>query len=226
MILKRKTLLKRLRELIPSLNRVELLNEYDREIYLEKNNEGYLCKDNDNIPWVIPQNFQVGHEMVYNGVKYYSCPNKNLYGVKRATIEIQDFKLYGNTHCYGKLTIDGVKWDDGTGRSVMTDNKEFPLVKHLYNINITKILSQEDISKENEDWCGYYEGSISERFSNIKELIITTLYVALSRIDGSFILFEGSPCCLYKKSEALLIVDDNDNVKINLDKFNINLRKK
>lgn len=223
--MKRKTLIKKLEKLIPSLENFNLINKVHLDRLKKDNNDNIitascLCSDDykykNQLPWLIPHDYNVGIIDNELGIKSINYPN--LYGTNRKiTLSLTDFSSYGNTHCYGNVDISGVEWhklDNNHSISSTNISEKYPMVKSYYNIDITKVLTEDDINKPNEDWHGYWPGYITERFSNRNELIITAVYVILYRVEGSFIMHVGSPCCFYKKSEALIIVDDNDNVII------------
>ena len=229
--MKRNDLINCIKKSIPSLNNIHLLDEY----YLNKlkkdvnNNpiiDSVLCEDECDLPWIIPVNYNEG--IVDEELNLISEKKPNLYKMNRVVnLNITDFKYYGNKHCYGSLSISGLSWKKSNGSSILSSdlNKNYPTVRYNYNFDLRKILTEDDINEDGANWDGYEAGVPTQRFSYIRELMLTAVYIALCRVEGAFIMFNGNPCCVYKRSEALIIVDENDNVIIGNNEFKEILNK-
>lgn len=221
----REEAIKKLAPFIPSLNR-----EYIRWGKLRDKNEdrSWLYRDepyrrpsakwNDAdreryLPEVIPENFLEGTLADINGEKFcvkrsYPSTERNY---RRVYLEITDFAMYGNTHKYGKLKIDGLRWSGIGNNSATSWNKlddVEPRVRGIWDVDLFRIVAEGEMSAEE---CPV--GEATARFTYIDELVATAAYVTLIRIQGPCILDNASSYATMRTdNDILLSVDKNDEV--------------
>lgn len=231
--MKRKTVLKRLEALIPSLH-------YTGEIHcpLPKKENGeediraalisfdlYDIKsgkiETNKFDWDIPEDRGVGLEMTdCEGKKYVSEKRWEDEEGRRCGIDILDFGAYGNTHSYGDVHIKGTCWVNEKGQSVYRSDMNHPDVGD-FRFKLRRILREEDITPEMGDWEGFQPGSVTERFQTVTSLILQYLWVVLSRVQGPMIV-QSEPLYVCQKTKDLLArVDKDDNVILRSDILNI-----
>ena len=173
-------------------------NDPDRERYL---------------PEVIPENFLEGTVADINGEKF--CAKRSYPSIerdyRRVYLEITDFAMYGNTHKYGKLLIDGLRWSI-IGSNLSTSwnklNDVEPRVQNIWEVNLFRIVAEGEMSATE---CPV--GEATARFTYIDELIATAAYVTLIRIQGPCVLDNASSYATVRTdNDILLNVDKNDQV--------------
>lgn len=217
--------IKKLTPFIPSLRR-----EYNRWGKLRDKNEdrSWLYRDepyrrpsakwNDPdreryLPEVIPENFLEGTVADINGEKFcvkrcYPSIERNY---RRVYLEITDFAVYGNTHKYGKLRIDGLRWSRIGTNSMTSSNKladAEPRVHGIWDVDLFRIVAEGEMSAEE---CPV--GEATARFTYIDELVATAAYVTLIRIQGPCVLDNASSYATVRTdNDILLSVDKNDEV--------------
>lgn len=209
--MKRKTILKRLEKNLPSFA-LEFIRWGEKK---DKSKDlSWLFEDDydSNLPVQIPRDFLVGAKATVDG-NLYVLENKREC-CRVLSLEITDFAFYGNTHKYGELFIDGVEWrckEKGSIRMGGDLDKVEPRAQYSWKVNLCKIIRPEDGFFEAD---GYESGERTQRFTQLSELYGMAAYVALFRVLGPFELYEGSHCCVHKKKDLILSVDENDNVTI------------
>lgn len=209
--MKRKTLLCRLEKNLPSFS-LEFIRWGEK---MDKSKDlSWLFEDDYdcNLPVQIPRDFLVGAKATVDG-DLYVLENKRECG-RVLSLDITDFGYFGNTHKYGELFIDGVKWickEKETIRMCRALDEVEPRAAYTWKVNICKIIRPEDGFFEAD---GYESGERTKRFTQLSELYGMAAYVALFRVLGPFELYEGSHCCVHKKKDLILSVDENDNITI------------
>lgn len=219
MKIKRSDLIEQLRSKIPSLN-----YEGKIEAYLEVDEDGNEIKDSvifqkdTKEDWIITPHYMEGITTNLDGQELISVKKVNPYNKRCCYIEIMDFAAYGNTHCYGDLKIDGLEWKyidkDCTIYSFELTDK-YPKIDNSYRGKITKIFKKDNINDREYGWDTYEDGMLTQRFHSVTELIFSAMYITLTRVQGPLIFFNGLSCCLYKVSDAIMSVDENDIVTLN-----------
>lgn len=224
--MKRKTILKRLQSKIKSFSQVTSEHEY----FMMKNEDGSYIKEsilfrNDNkTPYKIPKDYGQGIKVEYDGKMVTSIKYNPTKQYKKCNIELTDFRYYGNYHCYGKVYVEGCTWNiDGTTTNMTSSelSKNYPEARHNISWDIYKILTESDIVEGKGDWEGYESGYQCSRFESVTELILSAVYTVLDRVEGPLIFYVGASYIVPDKKDILLVVDENDDVKLRSDIKNI-----
>lgn len=229
--MKRKTVLKRLGALIPSLH-------YTGEIHCplptKENGEEdiraalidfdrYSIESGkvviNELVWDIPEDRGVGIEMECDGEKYVSKKDWDI-PIRMCGLDILDFGAYGNTHCYGEVRIKGTSWVNEKGQSVYRSDMKHPDVGD-FHFKLRRILREEDITPEMGDWEGSEPGQVTERFQTVTSLILQCIWVVLSRVQGPLVLQSKPLYCVQDRKDCLAFVDEKDNVTLRSDILNI-----
>ena len=222
----REELLSLLEKMIPSFHRK--WNEYGGNIWDEK--YGFLYEDetfygpdwgkdyseNCTIPFVIPVDYLEGRTVeTSDGIYTSKRQNK---GFRKVNLSITSFdKSIGGGHSYGVLEIESPSWVDSKGgRRFGYFGPEFwnhpgfdPRISRVWEVNLCRILTQEEKDDTRVNWEYTNPGDATERFSSISELVKTALWVTLKRVSGPLKIYEGRA---YVVREPLMEVDENDNV--------------
>lgn len=223
----RQGVLERLKELIPSFHREFI----DKEFYGET---GWLYIDHYglNLPEVIPEHYLEGIKLKRNDgkegvtMRYETFPT--LLEWKRQKGKFTDRKVVfsymnypGNPHRYGTLEIDGVEFITKTDTGYSSGGiffkdfvKEYPEIVNahsIWEVELARIVTQEDISDKSVDWDMYEVGSRTTRFTSMRELRQTALYVALLRVQGPFYM-EDDHVIGNDKKKLIIHVNENDEV--------------
>lgn len=224
--MKRKTLLEKLQKLIPSFQREFL----DKDFYGEL---GWICMDRPgkDIPESIPPHFLEGIKVtredgtvwtVYSEDSHPALNEmrlvKGLPVGRRVRFEYMNYP--GHPHLYGKLEIRGVELKrrekngtvicSGVSSKDIIEHPELKQASYCWDMELGRILPEEDL-KKGDDWKMYESGCRTNRFYSHKELLLTALYVALSRVEGEFYL-ENERYSNSTKDRLILSVDANDDV--------------
>ena len=165
------------------------------------------------LPEVIPENFLEGTVADIDGEKF--CVKRSYLsierGYRRVYLGITDFAMYGNTHKYGKLQIDGLRWSRIGTNSMTSSNKlndVEPRVQGIWDVDLFRIVAEGEMSAGE---CPV--GEATARFTYIDELIATAAYVTLIRIQGPCVLDNASSYATMRTdNDILLSIDKNDEV--------------
>ena len=76
-------------------------------------------------------------------------------------------------------------------------------------------------SKDQRDWEGFEPGYQCPRFESVTELLLHAMYTVLDRVEGPLVFYVGASYIIPNKKDILLVVDENDNVKLRSDIKNI-----
>ena len=71
------------------------------------------------------------------------------------------------------------------------------------------------------DWEGFEPGYQCPRFESVTELLLHAMYTVLDRVEGPLVFYVGASYIIPNKKDMLLVVDENDNVKLRSDIKNI-----
>ena len=179
----------------------------------------------DKHPWFIKNDYGQGIEIEYDGTIYISDKYNPTYHYKRCGLNIMDYKYYGNTHCYCTVHVENVSWreKDNPGRTIMNTklNEKFPQTTTSLTWNVRRMLFEDDIQNGKGDWEGYEPGLPTERFESVTDLILTSIYTIITRIEGPIRIQSSPLSCFEKKLDLLVIIDENDNVVLRNDIENI-----
>lgn len=223
----REELLSLLEKMIPSFHRK--WNEYGGNIFDEKygflyNDETFFGPDwgkgydeNCTIPFVIPVDYLEGRTVeTSDGIYTSKRQNK---GFRKVNLSITSFdKSVGGGHSYGVLKIESPSWVDSKGGkrfgylgSEFWNHPGFdPRISRIWEVNLCRILTQEEKDDTRVNWEYTNPGDATERFSSISELVKTALWVTLKRVSGPLKIYEGPTYVV--SIEPLIEVDENDNV--------------
>lgn len=221
----REEVIKKLAPFIPSLNREYIMwgklrdkNEDRSWLYRDEPYRRPSAKWNDAdreryLPEMIPEYFLEGTVADINGEKF--CVKRSYPSIerdyRRVYLEITDFAMYGNTHKYGKLQIDGLRWSRIGNNSTTSWNKlddVEPRVRGIWDVDLFRIVAEGEMSAEE---CPV--GEATARFTYIDELVATAAYVTLIRIQGPCILDNASSYATMRTdNDILLSIDKNDEV--------------
>lgn len=224
--MKRKTVLKRLHSKIKSFSQITPEHEY----HMMKNEDGSCIKESilftniDKTPYKIPKDYGQGIKVDYDGKMMTSIKSNSDKPYKKCNIELTDYKNYGNYHCYGKVYVEGCDWNiDGTTTKMSSSDlsEKYPEARHNISWDIYKILTESDIVDGKGDWEGYEPGYQCPRFESVTELLLHAMYTVLDRVEGPLVFYVGASYIIPNKKDMLLVVDENDNVKLRSDIENI-----
>ena len=180
--MKRGELQEKIRSLIPSLKSgdIECTDLY-------RDNSRY------NHPHIIPAGYAEGIELEYDGQTYVST-YKDIRQDKgrHVSLDLQSFYC-GGGHWYGKLVFQGPYFICGSRSICGSPTQDYPQVSSI-DCDVLRILPQEDRSNHPNDWLDWEVNEPTSRFYNMKEVILTAMYIALDRIDGPFYFTVGSAC--------------------------------
>lgn len=223
----RKEALDLLRKHIPSFGR----KFNDENIYGKM---GWLYRDYSvKLPETIPADFCVGETTEYRGeiIKFINGSDsktcrfeKELFGFPDGRLVSINWERYpGHPHLYPKMEVQGlagiVRKEDGREEEFqclyLLDNKNY---SNHWDIEPLRIVPQEEIDKAPDEWESYEAGDRTNRFLKSEEILLTTAYISLLRIEGPFFLREGGYYKEYSKKDLLLFVD-SDNIVTITEKF-------
>lgn len=226
--MKRQEILKKLEELIPSFG-MEFADEefYGKLGWLYM--DGYHSKNPDIIPPHFLEGVKVTRKDGLKGVLMREDTIPEILEIKRKKKELTDRRVRfsymnfpGYSHQYGKLEIQGVelviKKENGgyIFSSIDKDNipEDHPELKHAsysWETDLGRLVTQQDLDDHSVDWDSYDVGSRTNRFTSLKELRQTAVYVALLRVQGAFYM-ENDNVPGEQKNKLMLRVDENDEV--------------
>ena len=224
--MKRQILLEKLKNLIPSFKR----DFIDSDFY---GKEGWLYRDafGKDLPQVIPAHYLEGIRLPrYDGRESITIRRDNFprcVEIRRQKGERTDRRVLfkymnypGHPHLYGEIEIDGVESVAETESGVTSGGvryedfiDKYPDLKNAsssWDVELCRIVTDEDINDKWVDWTGYEVGSRTNRFTSIKELKRTAVYVALLRVEGPFYMQDDRK--KYRADGLMLCVDENDEV--------------
>lgn len=226
--MKRQEILKKLEELIPSFKM-----EFIDEEFFGKLGWLYVDEYRSKPPAVIPPHFLEGIQIkrkdgsIGTTIRVDTVPE--MLDIKKREGEFTDrmvrfsyMNFPGYSHLYGKLEIQGVELvirkDDGeylfTGISkwdIPEDHPELEQASYYWKTTLGRIVTQQDLDDRRVDWDGYDLGSRTNRFTSLKELRQTAVYVALLRVQGAFYM-EDDHVLGEQKHRIMFRVDENDEV--------------
>ena len=170
-------------------------------------------------PWKISENYGVGIEAEYRGEKYISKKDDDE-GFKRCGISITDFSAYGNYHCYAEINVKHASWKNiETGSNLLSTvlSDKFPEVEYIISWNANRVLFEDDIENGKGDWHGYEANQTTERFDSYDELLLTSIYTILVRIEGPLKIQNSVLYHVIPDKDMLVTIDKDDNVTLRKD---------
>ena len=191
---------------------------------------GWLYSDGINkLPDTIPIDYLVGRAIIDSRGRQLTVVDENHYAYrdkevpKGRTVNVDWMQFPGHPHMYAKLKVRGTAWrGDEDGRTFTTNvfDKEIPKeqpelknVRHNHEIELFRILPQEDIDEAPYDWESYEAGCRTNRFLKFSELYATAIYVALLRVEGPFYLVDGDSVYAYNKKNLIITVSSRGTVR-------------
>lgn len=182
-------------------------------------NDSILVSETKIRPWKISENYGVGIEAEYRGEKYISKKDDdNIF--KRCGISITDFSAYGNYHCYAEINVKHASWENiKTGLSLLSTelSDRFPEVEYIISWNANRVLFEDDIVNAKGDWHGYEANQTTERFDSYDELLLTSIYTILVRIEGPLKIQNAVLYHVISDKDMLVTIDKDDNVILRSD---------
>ena len=182
-------------------------------------NDSILVSETKIRPWKISENYGVGIEAEYRGEKYISKKDDdNIF--KRCGISITDFSAYGNYHCYAEINVKHASWKNiKTGLSILSTelSDRFPEVEYIISWNANRVLFEDDIVNSKGDWHGYEANQTTERFDSYDELLLTSIYTILVRIEGPLKIQNAVLYHVISDKDMLVTIDKDDNVILRSD---------
>lgn len=182
-------------------------------------NDSILVSEMKTRPWKISETYGIGIETEYRGEKYISKKDDED-GFKKCGISITDYKAYGNYHCYGEVSVSHADWvniENGS-KTISTElENRFPQVEHTIRWNVNRVLFEEDIVNSKGDWHGYKANETTERFDSYDELLLTSIYTILVRIEGPLKIQNDMLYVVVSDEDMLVTVDKDDNVVLRSD---------
>ena len=170
-------------------------------------------------PWKISENYGIGIETEYCGEQLISKKYKDN-GFKMCGISITDFRAYGNYHCYGEVSVEHAIWENiktGSHMSSTGLDQKFPQVEHTIRWNVNRVLFEDDIVNGKGDWQGYEANNTTERFDSYNELLLTSIYTILVRIEGPLKIKNAVLYVVIPDKDMLVTIDKDDNVILRSD---------
>ena len=170
-------------------------------------------------PWKISENYGVGIEAEYRGEKYISKKDDDE-GFKRCGISITDFSAYGNYHCYAEINVKHASWKNiETGSNLLSTvlSDKFPEVEYIISWNANRVLFEDDLTNGKGDWHGYEANQTTERFDSYDELLLTSIYTILVRIEGPLKIQNSVLYHVIPDKDMLVTIDKDDNVTLRKD---------
>jgi len=154
----------------------------------EKYDYPEIFADNCGLDIVIP-------EKGLHAVKSWGFRDSNR--VRRATLEISTFVgiSFGAIHYYGDIVIQGVnmEYDEKPGTSTFIYDNNLPLALYTYKLKLKRPVTKEEIETDPDRWLWYREGSLTNCFETIEEIIELAKQVFKLRFSGSWEFYVESP---------------------------------
>jgi len=173
--------------------------------------------------WKISDSYGIGIEAEYRGEKLISEKDDDN-GFKMCGISITDFKAYGNYHCYAEINVKHASWKNiKTGSSILSTelSDRFPEVEYIISWNANRVLFEDDITNGKGDWHGYEANQTTERFDSYDELLLTSIYTILVRIEGPLKIQNSVLYHVIPDKDMLVTIDKDDNVTLRRDIANL-----
>ena len=193
----------------------------DADIY---GKDGWMAICRNSIPDVIPRDYLKGVQMTKDG-RVFTCMSVTDFMRKYENESIPPGRLAcirftryaGNPHIYGVLRISGVEmvYEDVENNKVITIGGSGPEqvgAVYAWEIELARILPEEEKNTYPGMWDMYDAGSRTQRFVDFKELVATAAYVALERIEDPFTLLRDESF-YYQEKKRLMSVNDNGDVE-------------
>ena len=217
----REEAMKQLEPFIPSLTR-EYLRWGEKKVDKSKD-RSWLYRDEDfrkphaewndpdrerYLPEVIPEHFLEGTVAEVEGEKYVAKPNDYGRNYRRVYLQVTDFAYYGNTHKYGQLQINGLRWCKEGGNSSHSWGKLSdiePRVKGIWDVDLFRIVGEGEMAGSE---CPV--GDSTARFVYLDELFATAAYVTLLRIQGPVVLDNASAYSVMRTKDDILLAAGAD----------------
>ena len=178
---------------------------------------GWIANCRPNVPDVIPVGYLEGKEMERDGKTFRSVDAMYLrrkYGrepLPAGRLVAFSYMSYGsNPHVYGNISISGVEmvYEDPENDQVISTGGQ----DYSFDIELCRILPQEEIDAWPRMWETYYAGCRTQRFSNFVELLATAAYVALTKIEGPFTMIRDNTFS-YEEKNRLMSVSETGEVQ-------------
>lgn len=116
---------------------------------------------------------------------------------RRVTLEIRTWVgiSFGAIHYYGKLKVDGVsmEYDEKPGIHTSIDSDKQPLADWYYELKIHRHLTQKEIEEDPDRWEAWYEGSHTECFETVEEIVEFGKQIFKLRFEGDWELWVEYP---------------------------------
>ena len=181
--------------------------------------DSILVSETEIRPWKISENYGVGIEAEYRGEKYISKKDTEN-GFKMCGISITDFSAYGNYHCYAEINVKHASWKNiKTGSNLLSTelSDRFPEVEYIISWNANRVLFENDLVNGKGDWHGYEANQTTERFDSYDELLLTSIYTILVRIEGPLKIQNSVLYHVIPDKDMLVTIDKDDNVTLRKD---------
>lgn len=182
-------------------------------------NDSILVSETKIRPWKISDSYGIGIETEYYGEKLISKKDTEN-GFKMCGISITDFSAYGNYHCYAEVNVEHAIWQNvKTGSNLISSDlsDRFPEVEHTIRWNVNRLLFETDIANGKGDWHGYEANHTTERFDSYDELLLTSIYTILVRIEGPLKIQNDALYVVFPDKDMLVTIDKDDNVVLRKD---------
>jgi hypothetical protein len=180
--------------------------------------DSILVSESKIRPWKISENYGVGIETEYRGEKLISKKDDN--GFRLCGISITDFSAYGNVHYYGEVDVEHAIWENiKTGSRLVSTvlSDRFPEVEYIIVWWINRLLFEDDLVNGKGDWEGYEVNNTTERFDSYDELLLTSLYTIIVRIEGPLKIQNAMTHEVIPDKDMLVTIDKDDNVTLRSD---------
>lgn len=166
------------------------------------------CLDRHDYPQVIEDT--AGMDITIPGyttrISKYSLSKKDKRRVRL------DITTYGVDHFYGDLRVDGVYFlkTDEEGKTYCTwdsnvyaTEKKYPLANSIYDIELTREVTKEEITHYPRRWEGYSPGDPTNAFYTPEEIINLAIQVFKARFKGDWYLEWDDPHTYERKTFEL-----------------------
>lgn len=174
-------------------------------------------------PWKISDNYGIDIETEHRGEKYISKKDDDE-GFKKCAISITDFSAYGNYHCYAEINVKHASWKNiETGSNLLSTvlSDKFPEVEYIISWNANRVLFEDDLVNGKGDWHGYEANQTTERFDSYDELLLTSIYTIISRIEGPLKIQNDALYVVVPDKDILVTIDKDDNITLRRDIANL-----
>lgn len=182
--------------------------------------DSMLISTTEKHPWKIPVNYGLGIETEYDGQKYISTKYKDDTNFKMCSISITDYRFCGNNHSYGEVSVENVKWMNKENRRNLISSelsRQYTQATSTIKWNVCRMLFEDDIKNGKGDWSDYEPYCPTERFDSYDELLLTSIYTIIARVEGPLKIKNKSSCIVVSDDDMLITIDNEDNVKLRND---------